>query len=77
MLHLEENENDAAPMTRFTIKNEPDEVEEFGVKQEQEQGDLTNVITSPNHVSPAENTMMVHKTSIKKEVIVKTENTDD
>ena len=77
MSHLEENENDAAPMSRFTIKNEPDEVEQFGVKQEQEQGDLTNVINSPNHVSPAENTIMMHKTSIKKEIIVKTENADD
>ena len=74
MLHPEENENDAAPMSQFTIKNEPDEVDQFGVKQEQDQGDLNN---SPNHVSPAENTMMKHKTSIKKEIIVKTENTDD
>ena len=77
MSHLEENENDAANMSRFTIKNEPDKVEQFGVKQEQEQGDLTNVINSRNHVSPAENTILMHKTSIKKEIIVKTENTDD
>ena len=77
MSHLEENENDAAPVSRFTIKNEPDEVEWFGMKQEEEQGDLTNVTNSPNHVSPAQNTVMMHKTSKKKEIIVKTENTDD
>ena len=35
MLRPEEHENGAAPMSRFTIKNEPDEVEQVKVKQEQ------------------------------------------
>ena len=49
MLCPKGNENDAAPMSQFTIKNEPDDVEQFGVKQEQGQGDI-NIINSPNHM---------------------------
>ena len=69
MLYPTENENGTAPMSRFAVKNEPDEVQQFSVKQEQ--------IKSPNPVSLGENTGMMYNTSVKKEVIVKTENTDD
>ena len=75
MLHPEENEHDSAPMSRFTIKNEPDEAEQFGVKQEQGQGNI-NVINSPNHVPLAGNAIMMNKTSVKKELIIKIKNID-
>ena len=69
-MHPEENENGAAPMSRFTIKNEPDEAEQVEVKQEQ--GGTINIPVS--HVAK---TVMMHNTSVKKEVIVKSEKTDD
>ena len=72
MLCPEENEHDAALLSQFTIKSEPDEVKQFGVKQEQE-----CIIESPNPVSHAENIMMTHGTNVKKEITVKTENTFD
>ena len=73
MLCPEENENGAAPMSRFTVKNEPDDdVEQFGIKQEQE-----GITEGPNPVSHAENIMMTHGTSLTKEITVKTENTFD
>ena len=71
MLYQEENGNGTAPMSRFTIKNEPDDVQQFGVKQEQ--GGITET-SSP--VSLAENEMM-YNTNIKKELTVKSENTND
>ena len=71
MLYQEENENGAAPMSRFTIKNKPDDVQQFCVKQEQ--GGNTE---RRNPVSLAENKMM-YNTNIKTELIVKSENTDD
>ena len=76
MLCPEETENGAAPMSRFTVKNEPDDVEQLGIKQEQE-----GIIETPNPISHAENIMMTHGTidiySVKKEITVKTENTFD
>ena len=69
MLCSEENENGAAPMSQFTIKSEPDEVEQVEVKQEQ--GGIINI-----PVPHVENTVMMHNASVKKNVIVKTENPD-
>ena len=63
--------NGAAPMCRFTIKNEPDDIEQFGIKQEKE-----GIVQSPNLVSHAESKMM-HGINVKKEIIVKTEDTSD
>ena len=71
MLYPEENGNGTAPMSRFTIKNEPDDVQQFGVKQEQ-----GGIIKRSSPVSLAENEIM-YNTNIKKEFIVKSEITDD
>ena len=70
MLYPEENDNGGAPMSQFTIKNEPDEVEQFGVKQEP--GGLINSI---NHVPVVENSVIIHSSNFKDENIAKTENT--
>ena len=71
MLCPEENENSIAPMCRFTVKNEPDDDKQFVMKQEEE-----GIVESPNPMSHAENEMM-HDIDIKKETIVKPENTLD
>ena len=71
-LHAEEHGNDTAPMSRFTIKNEPDEVEQIDMKQKQE-----GTFNTPNSSSFAENTKIMDNTNIKEEIIVKTENMED
>ena len=71
MLYQEENGNGTAPMSRFSIKNEPDDVQPFGVKQEK-----GSIIERSSPVSLVENEIM-YNTNIKEELIVKSENTAD
>ena len=65
------NQNEAAPMSRFTIKNEPGEFEQSDVKEEEEV-----LINKPIHLLSACNAKL-HCTNVREEIIVKTEQTED
>ena len=66
-----EHQNEEAPMSRFTIKNEPDAAEQSNVKKE------GGGIKSPIPLSLTQNSTMVHNTSIMKDNILTTENIED
>ena len=65
------NENKEAPIEQFTIKNEPDEVEQGDVKQEP-----PAISNNPNPLCPGENASVGNDTNVKEEVNVKTENVE-
>ena len=64
--------NDDAPLGWFAIKNEPDEVEESYVTQDQ--GIIAN---SPSSYSCAEDASTMYNTNVKEEIITKTESMED
>ena len=65
--------NEDAPMSRFTIKNEPDE-EQLEVKREDEDIGLLN---SYNPLPRTDNVNMMNQTDVKDKTMIQTENMDD